>query len=447
MPYTISLFPFKTKIKIYNAEFVSWAKKQKGKKFHAVLCDPPYGLSFMGKDWDDRIAAKEWGEAMLPLLYPGALVFMFGGTRTWHKLATGMEESGFEMTDTLMWLYGTGFPKAQAIDKSIDKQMGSERNTTPIGSDGTHRKPRAMSPGGAPRNSVQTVSTPDSEVSAPWEGWKTAAMKPSWEPILMFRAPRQGRTYAQLAQEFGSGCLNVDGGRIPTHNELGGGAYSQHGNRADLPGSSRSNSAAGMLAPGKTVGEKFKQPTGRYPANLILDEETAPMLDEQSGDRPGSHNQKPTKTDNSWFVKHGLHDGKGKNDTGGASRFFYCAKASRNEREGGLDKFITKSGQSYVTIRKSRATEYPESTPIRNNHPTVKPLSLTSWLATLLLPPDSIKPRRLLVPFSGSGSEIIGAMLAGWDEIVGVENQKDFVKIAKARIEYWKNAAHTINRW
>ncbi|KKL74514.1 hypothetical protein LCGC14_2064150, partial [marine sediment metagenome] len=104
---------------LIHAEFVEWANKYNGPKFHAVLSDPPYGLKFMGKDWD-RVSAKEWGDAMMPLLYPGAIVFMFGGTRTWHRLATGMEEAGFEMWDTFMWLHGQGFPKAQAIDKLID---------------------------------------------------------------------------------------------------------------------------------------------------------------------------------------------------------------------------------------------------------------------------------------------------------------------------------------
>src|ERR1700722_439756 len=171
---------------VYNSEFVSWAKAQTdGVKYHAVLCDPPYGIAFMGKEWDDvgapsafQSQVKQWGEALLPLLYPGALVLMFGGTRTWHRLAAGMEDAGFQLWDTLMWLHGQGFPKGGDISKLIDKQ--------------------------------------NSATSQPWSGYKTPQLKPAWEPCLAFRAPRGNLTFADLALEFGSGALNIEGSRIGT---------------------------------------------------------------------------------------------------------------------------------------------------------------------------------------------------------------------------------------
>jgi site-specific DNA-methyltransferase (adenine-specific) len=274
--------------KIYNDELTAWSAKYTGPKFMAVLCDPPYGLEFMGKEWDSyawdarrnteaaklvgsgsirnapiykagkgfQQAVTGWGEAILPHLYPGALVLMFGGTRTWHRLACGMEDAGFEIWDTLMWLHGQGFPKAQDISKLIDKANGDERKTIAIGSDGATRAPRAMAPGGAARTAVQTISEPATRISAPWSGHKTTALKPAWEPVLCFKKPLTG-TYAEMALQYGSGALNVDGGRIA-------GPPTTHGGVRQ-----KATIYAGAFQVGK---EDFREsPLGRYPANLILE--------------------------------------------------------------------------------------------------------------------------------------------------------------------------------
>jgi DNA modification methylase/site-specific DNA-adenine methylase len=344
-----------------------------------VLCDPPYGLGFMGKDWDSpggpaayQAQAKTWGEAMLPLLYPGALVFMFGGTRTWHRLASGMEDAGFEMWDTLMWVHGQGFPKAQDISKMIDRQNGNRRRVT--GKQVFGRKKRHSA----------VVTVPSSAESAAWEGYKTPQLKPAWEPVLCFRAPRGVLTYAELALKFGTGALNVDGGRIAT-----GKPITSH------------RMVKGGHGRGGGIG-KYTRDLGRYPANLILDESTAPMLDEQSG-------------------------------ASNASRFFYCAKASSRERNAGLNGFKPQTTDDGRSTAIDNAYQRGK-TLRRNNHPTVKPIALCRYLATLLLPPASVAPRRLLVPFSGSGSEMLGALQAGWDEIVGVEQDAKFCRIAEKRI-------------
>lgn len=417
---------------LVESEFVEWAKAYNGPRFHAVLCDPPYGLEFMGKDWD-RVSAREWGEAMMPLLYPGAIIFMFSGTRTWHKLATGMEEAGFEIWDTLMWLYGTGFPKAQDIGKLIDKSLGLER-TEVIGTKPGHKD----FAGRKNLSSVQSLHTfggggfsrpwmndpdkvenyhlekaPASELGASWSGHKTCALKPSWEPILCFRSPRQGKNYAELAMEYGSGALNVDGGRIPTSENLVAG-----GRLVTNSGDERTGKALGMFQAGTP--NTFKQGEGgRYPANLILDEESAEMLDEQTGEvSKGTMGARHTgKHDNLCYGFKEFERGRGFGDKGGASRFFYCAKASRSEREQGLPK---------------RDDGKPS-----NSHPTVKTIALIKWLATLLLPPDSVGSRRLLVPFAGVASEMVGALQAGWDEIVGVEQSGEYVRIGEARLRHW----------
>lgn len=406
---------------IYNSDFVAWAISNPNERFHAVLCDPPYGLEFMGKDWDKfdirqpgdptlpvskagsfrrakvRHAAspgygnaqeakarfqkevQKWGEALLPILYPGALVFMFGGTRMWHHLATGMEDAGFHLWDTFMWLYGTGFPKGHDISKAIDAQNGDKRTEVigryqPPGMDKpwnlkNAKDERTVTISASSRNNLEILA-PASEESAPWAGHKTPQLKPAWEPILCFKAPSTER-YTDLALKYGSGLLNVDGGRIGD----------------------------------------------RYPANLILDEDSASVLDGQTGILTSGK----SKPEYRKKAKNNVY-GKYKNvdmpinvigDSGGASRFFYVAKATQKERSAGLDS--------------------------KNPHPTVKPIELNRWLASLLLPPDSVKPRRLLVPFAGVASEMIGAMHAGWDEVVGIEMDADYCKIAEARLNHHKS--------
>jgi len=341
----------------------------------------------MGKAWDShrgpaafQAQVRAWGEAMLPLLYPGAIVFMFGGTRTWHRLACGMEDAGFEMFDTLMFLHGQGFPKGGDISKLIDRKNGHGRRVK--GKQVFGRKKR---------HSV-TPLRPASAESAKWVGYKTPQLKPGWEPALCFRAPRGNLTYAELALKHGSGTLNVEGGRLPSE------SWSRSAN-----GAPKHKHA---YNPVYRVNQN-SSPAGLYPANVILDEATAPMVDAQRG---------------------------------GASRFFYCAKASSRERNAGLAEFEPR------TTDDGRPT--PVDTPFqrgttlrRNTHPCVKPLDLCRYLATLLLPPASVAPRRLLVPFSGSGSEMIGALQAGWDEVIGVEQYAPYCEMAEKRVAEQQDSA------
>jgi DNA modification methylase len=495
--------------KIIQSEFVEWARKYEGEKFHALLCDSPYGISFMGKDWDDgggsaafQAQVKEWGAAMIPLLYPGALVFMFGGTRTWHRLACGMEDAGFQMFDTLMWIHGQGFPKAQDISKLIDKSNGDERGAV-IGKTGRH--------GGGGSKSIpdydrfpqsDDVTAPGSEESAPWSGHKTAALKPAWEPILCCRAPDKGKTYAELALEHGSGALNVDAGRI--------------GISKDIPASPSQHideRCHGKYGAEDGTADGFNPNLGRYPANLAFECtcEKTEIVDAPSGDAAiGKHTHGPrssgmfgsdgdsgalinpvgggkailhtdpncpaamldaqsTETihgagyardgsDNPRIVDAGNIYGLGFDrstgdmqrfgDSGGASRFFYCAKASRGEREAGLENRPSSEAKdsaygdglnSATKIRTDSQVQLGvDRGRIRNNHPTVKPIDLNRWLASLLLPAP-VRTRRILVPFAGVASEMIGCLLAGWDEVVGIEQDADYCRIGSARLEHWSS--------
>lgn len=345
--------------------------------FHAILSDPPYGLSFMNKKWDSMTAPQfqawvtEWATLMLKVVYPGAVLMMFGGTRTYHRLACGLEDAGWEIYDSLAWMYGSGFPKSHDISKALDREAGAERERIRGVRSGVVRGTYAQDKWSLEHKDSVLDSTPITPAAEHWQGYGTA-LKPAFEPIVLARAPRTD-TYAKQALTYGTGALNIEGCRIDTDDNLNGGAYAKNGKvRTDDWGKSN-----GFR---RDKGLIYTQPKGRWPANVLLDEEAAAVLDEQSGES-------------------------------GASRFFYTAKASTWERSAGFDG--------------------------RNTHPTVKPIKLTTYLATLLLPPELDEPRRLLVPFSGSGSEMIGGHLAGWDEIVGIEIDSEYKNIAEARLAWW----------
>jgi hypothetical protein len=340
-------------------------------------------------------ACKEWGEAMLPHLHPGALVMMFAGPRMFEWLSTGMQMAGFEHWDTFCWLHGEGFPKAMDIGKQVAKLTG-EQPIAEIPNPAYEFMPNS---GQTSTGWVGQIPKTKQIYANEWQGYKTPALKPAWEAILCFRAPRKGMTYAELATTYGTGCLNVDGGRI------GSETISTH------------NAPAGTFAGGEpgrgSDTNSYHEHSGRYSANLILDEESAAMLDEQSGNSVSGIQRQPRGTGG---ISSGISNtpcGPQYGDRGGASRFFYVAKASSRERNAGCED-------------------------LPNDHPCVKPLALCRHLAALLLPPVSVSPRRLWVPFCGSGSEMIGALQAGWDEIVGVEQNAHFCEIANRRIEYWR---------
>jgi DNA modification methylase len=412
--------------------------------FDACLCDPPYGLEFMGKEWDapwkqsDVSRAlrgatsglpvgvgsgrgtsptagrpgfdlspraslgfqkwcEEWARAVYRVLKPGAFLLAFGGTRTHHRLMCAIEDAGFEIRDCMMWLYGSGFPKSLDISKALDKRVGAENV---IGT-----KPDRWTGKGSSLNFAtdrpQTeckITTPATPEAARWNGYGTA-LKPAWEPVIVAMKPCDG-TFAENALKWGVAGIAVDAGRIGTSESLNGGAYAQHGSdRHDGVGNwrYRRNGDAG----------EFQQPTGRWPANVILDEEVGRLLDEQSGElRAGNH---PAVRSTSHFgTTVAMRGERASTDAGGASRFFYTAKADTAERNIGG---------------------------VKNTHPTVKPVDLCAYLAKLLLPPQRETPRRLLVPFSGSGSEIMGALRAGWDEVTGIERDAEYISIARRRIE------------
>lgn len=320
---------------IINQDIIEYVESFEGKRFQAVLSDPPYALlsiakrfgnpdaapakfgsdgrfqrassGFMGQNWDsfDSLADYQdwvlrWAAPMIEkVLHPGALCMFFGGRRTWHHLALGLERAGFIIYDTIMWVYGQGFPKAHKIREGI---------------------------------------------------YTPSALKPAWEPIILCMAPRGDFTFKKLMSEFGTGGINVEGGRVEAEKPYTVNTFDD-----------------GARPFGDAIGEKYtsrKETKGRWPADILGD----PSFNE------------------GWW------------------QYFYCPKASKSEKG-----------------------EY-------NNHPTVKPLDLCRYLATLLLPAHAAdEPRRMLVPFAGTGSEMIGALMAGWEYIEGIELSEEYCELAERR--------------
>jgi len=394
-----------------------------GGGFDAVLCDPPYELGFMGKRWDASGVAfdsRVWAR-VLAACKPGAPLMAFGGTRTYHRMTCAIEDAGFEIRDCLAWLYGSGFPKSLDVSKAIDRAAGAEREV--VGGDPESKRRNKKSPkfnGRVMQHYAQMgdvpITAPATDAARAWQGYGTA-LKPAFEPCVLARVPLEG-TVAANVTAHGCGALAIDAGRIEF--EAG----------VDMAARMKQQHSDGIINFSKgLIGTDIAmyKAGGRWPANVLLDEQAAAMLDAQAGTL-ASGKMLPTATTAPRAVfgqnaSGGYTTMETYGDTGGASRFFYTSKASRDDRDHGLLRLpSTAAERTGRTEGSAGITAYAGATgPARNPHPTVKPTDLTEYLARLILPPRRATPRRLLVPFAGSGSEMIGALRAGWDEVVGVE--------------------------
>jgi len=389
----------------------------------SIITDPPYGLSFMNKKWDYDVPSVNFWKEVLRVLKPGGHVLSFGGTRTYHRMVVNMEDAGFEIRDQIMWVYGSGFPKSHNIGKAIDKLQGVEIEK---GDYFNFVGGRNVSNGGNKFRSDH----PDYvkyEAQNEYEGWGTA-LKPANEPICMARKPLSEKTIAENVLEHGTGGINVDGCRIGTTDNLSGGVYS-NGDLISNPNNITSERK-------KLNKEDFIQPEGRFPANIIFDEEAGKILDEQSGD---SKSVKRKKVSNTITKQANIDFGGGiKNidntygDTGGASRFFYVPKVSKKERNMGLDDFEEKEMNTLNNGIGKRPQENRLDKP-KNNHPTVKPINLLTYLVRLITPPNGI----VMDCYMGSGSVGIAAQLEGF-QFIGMEMDEDYFNIAEARINNWE---------
>lgn len=372
--------------------------------FSAIVTDPPYGLHFMGKDWDHYSKGKvkvgrkvlgahtnseahaaarydenrndefqefmyQWAIEALRITKPGGHCLMFGAPRRYHRQVCALEDAGWEIRDCLMWMFGSGFPKSH-------NHFGID-------------------------------------------GYGTA-LKPAYEPIIMAMKPIDG-TFKQNAEKWGHAGINIDRCRIPTDEKWKAQCH-------DI----RSNCL--MDKKGRLDRISESDDKGRWPANIMFDEEAAAMLDEQSGITKSSNtqrNNRPSENIDMSGANTG-HISYGHSDHGGASRFFYCAKTSRSERNEGLDDFEEKpllwsSGTKNPGSFQSDGTHKVS----KNNHPTVKPLALMAYLIKLVMPP---KDGLLLDPFAGSGSTIVAAKRLGF-KAIGIEKQPEYCEIARSRLE------------
>jgi site-specific DNA-methyltransferase (adenine-specific) len=354
----------------------------------SIVTDPPYELGFMGKKWDSSGIAYsvELWQQCLRVLKPGGHLLSFGGTRTYHRVAVAIEDAGFELRDSIAWLYGSGFPKSLDVSKAIDKQAGAEREVlgrNPNSREQATKEENLYELGTVGKTAFETApSTPEAQQ---WQGWGTA-LKPAFEPVIVARKPIEG-TVANNVLKWGTGGLNIDGSRIGTTDNLNGGAYAAEGKER--------NDGWGMQ---RGEAGEYQQPSGRWPANIILDPYTAELLDEQSD----------------------------------SSRFFYVAKASKRDRNEGLEDLeerkLSDRGADGDRDKNSIVTR---QTITKNFHPTVKPTTLMEYLIKLVTPPNGT----VLDPFTGSGSTGKAAILQGFD-FIGIEMTEEYLPIIEGRLKH-----------
>lgn len=406
----------------------------------AVVTDPPYGLSFMGKRWDYDVPSEDIWRECLRVLKPGGHLLAFAGTRTQHRMAVRIEDAGFEIRDMIAWVYGSGFPKSLDVSKAIDKAAGAEREVVGISSrhGGGARVFESQGGMGYATNGKPAITAPATPAARQWHGWGTA-LKPALEPITVARKPLIG-TVAENVLTWGTGGVNVDGCRVGVHDGDKGGwrpnCYGK-GYQYHNEGEFLSAIANGSVAQ--------QHPAGRWPANLIHDgsEEVVGLFPDSIA--------RPVRQENIGVSGTGNHTRSewtigGKVTTGyydietSAARFFYCAKASKRDRDEGCegmeakacgmmedDNYAIKTGSG--NARNTRRT---------NHHPTVKPTDLMRYLCKLVTPPEGT----VLDPFMGSGSTGKAAVLEGFN-FIGIEREPEYLEIARARITHAQEQKET----
>ena len=383
------------KTKVIQGNNIDILKGYPNNHFDSIVTDPPYGIEFLSKDWDKNTGAIETWEQCFRVLKPGGYILAFSAARTYHNLATNIESVGFEIRDQLMWLYASGFPKAQDVGKAIQKRQGVEE-TKEIAKE-KQTKTAGFSNNGAQEkdawSGIETVcSSPEAKQ---WEGWKTA-LKPAHEPIVMARKPFKGSGVDNVLK-WGVGALNIDATRIDYECDYD----AKH--QADIS-RGQENATNGTNFFGSQISVSNDKGQGRFPSNVLGE-----VTDYQ--------------------------------------KFFYCPKVSRAERHCGFEapepepfnnpEDMKKhplwdpsiGTNSHRFIKKIR-----EHNKIANNHPTVKPVALMRYLIKLVTPQGG----KILDPFTGSGSTGMAAVELDYD-FTGCELDPDYVHIAETRITAWKN--------
>ena len=458
-------------------------KELEDNSIDALVTDPPYLINFMGKDWDKENSPagdSSFWEEVIRVMKPGAHGLVFGHSRQHHRVMTALEDAGFEIRDCLMWLYGSGFPKSHNIGKAVQKLSG---NVKVIG-----KKKGAGTTGSSYISNKEDYAGGDKgvfkkefdeiEITNDWDGWGTA-LKPAYEPIILVRKPLGEKTVAKNVLKHGTGGININASRIGTekvvahHSPKGtfaggepdrGSDKNYYENEGRFPanvllshhedckqvGESTEtiiggNKGKSGFAQGYESGD-FTKKESTYPVYECVDDCAVKILDEQAPAVGNAFKKTRTKdttggSGDSWTnggkkagEDNGVFDG-----LSGASRFFYCAKVSKKERNAGLDNFEEKevcygykTDSEAVKNRDKKGDIGLNKVKIRKNtHPTVKPIKLMTYLTKLITPPNGI----VLDPFMGSGSTGMACALEGFD-FVGIDMDEDYVAISEARIEW-----------
>jgi site-specific DNA-methyltransferase (adenine-specific) len=404
---------------LYQGNMLDMLEVIEPNSIDSIITDPPYGLTsitkrfgkensaecqygkdgsfarlskgFMGKEWDGsgiEYNIEAWKKCY-EVLKPGGYLLAFGGSRTFHRIACAIEDAGFEIRDTIMWLYGSGFPKSHNIGLDIDKLNGCPDRGHRIATASRYHPDGTLEPNGEQLEPYQTKT----EEAHKWNGWGTA-LKPSFEPIIVARKPLDG-TVAKNCLKWGVGGINIDECRVGTE-KVGGGTMPD----LSYVGQEQKKNGNGHIMSFGQVSNapriECEEHIGRFPANTIL------TYDEEPDDE--------------------------------RLRYFYCAKASKKDRDEGLDEFEEKKG---IRSNAPRENEEIKTKPRKNTHPTVKPTELMQYLVRLVTPNGGT----ILDPFNGSGSTGKAVMYENKErnknyKYIGIELTEEYLPIAKARIEY-----------
>lgn len=417
----------KTPFQLYNGDCLNALRALPSDSIDSIVTDPPYGLSFMGKGWDKAVPPVEiWAEC-LRVLKPGGHLLAFAGTRTQHRMATAIEDAGFEIRDLIAWVYGSGFPKSTNLAKAIDKKHGAEPIV--IGEydrrslyDGCNRTSEADTGESQCAGRAGTVvkTAPATPAAQQWEGWGSA-LKPALEPVTVARKPFTG-TLTDNVLQFGTGGLNIDGCRVGSDDALVRPSIKRDDNQ--------------VLGKGLGVGTQT-EPGGRWPANLVHDgsPEVIELFPAKAGAKANVTGDEPSN--NCDGTVYNARDRIGFHrqlDTGSAARFFYCPKASKADRDYGLNCSVVSAAEMVNRKEGSAGMNNPRAGAGRtsgamNFHPTVKPIALMQWLTRLVTPVGGV----VLDPFMGSGTTGIAAIREGF-YFKGCELNNDYFQIAKARL-------------
>ena len=479
----MKLYSSNENYKLYHGNMLDMLEIIEPNSIDSIITDPPYGLTsitkrfgkedsvecqygkdgsfqrlsrgFMGKEWDGsgiEYNIETW-QKCYEVLKPGGYLLAFGGSRTFHRIACAIEDAGFEIRDTIMWLYGSGFPKSMSLSKGLEsrEKLGNAgtRNKRKIeqACDTEEYKLKQTNNGimGEIIETIRKEYVPNTELAKQWQGWGTA-LKPSFEPIIVARKPFKGSLVDNVI-EYGVGGINIDECRVGNNG----------GTKKDCSTCNNNNLVYGN---GLNGGKVEQINSGRFPANTILTYDETDF-DEVCGGFPytkstggsGISSKINTFKNVSIGAKNntGSHLG-GLGDEGSASRYFYCAKASKKDRDEGLEGFEEKKTGELQGGRKegsagsimlnadgtTRVNPYAGTgTPKKNTHPTVKPTSLMQYLVRLVTPNGGI----ILDPFNGSGSTGKAVMYENKErnknyKYIGIELTEEYLPIAKARIEY-----------